>query len=78
MDRVPERLALAGKLGATPLDLSLGDVLAAVRAATNGRGVDVALEVRVRGEGRGMGYVGLVCTRWVIATARERQALSWV
>ena len=40
MDSVPERLSLAGQLGATPLDLSvLGaeGVVRVVREATDGR-----------------------------------------
>lgn len=45
MDRVTERLTLATKLGAIPLDLGSGDVPAMIRAANGGRGVDVALEV---------------------------------
>ena len=36
-DSVPERLALAGRLGAMPLDLTALDVVDAVRGATEGR-----------------------------------------
>ena len=36
-DLVPERLALAGRLGATPLDLTALDVVDTVRGATEGR-----------------------------------------
>jgi threonine dehydrogenase-like Zn-dependent dehydrogenase len=43
VDGVAERLALAASLGAAPLDLA-GDVHAAVRHATGGRGADVVLE----------------------------------
>ncbi len=45
VDSVPARLALAQELGATPVDFSSCDAAAAVREATQGRGVDVALEV---------------------------------
>ena len=45
LDRVPDRLRLAADMGATPVDA--GDVdqaLAQVRDATDGRGVDCAME----------------------------------
>ncbi|KAL0934054.1 alcohol dehydrogenase GroES-like domain-containing protein [Colletotrichum truncatum] len=42
IDMVPERLEEAARLGAKPLS---GDVVAAVKAATDGRGADVVLEV---------------------------------
>mmetsp|Transcript_21256 Transcript_21256/g.63694 ORF Transcript_21256/g.63694 Transcript_21256/m.63694 type:complete len:329 (-) Transcript_21256:193-1179(-) len=48
VDAVPERLAMAAKLGATPLDvaaLGADGVVAEVRAATGGRGADAALEL---------------------------------
>jgi len=45
VDSVPERLALAERFGARPLDLARDDVPARVRAATEGRGADVVLEV---------------------------------
>ncbi|KAJ0136103.1 hypothetical protein HZ326_20447 [Fusarium oxysporum f. sp. albedinis] len=44
LDLVPERLAEAEKLGAKPLLLT-EDPVAAVKKATEGRGVDIALEV---------------------------------
>lgn len=44
VDTVPERLALAEKLGATPIDLKSADALPLIRAATAGRGPDVVLE----------------------------------
>lgn len=40
-----ERLALAGRLGATPIDAAGGDPVTALRERTGGRGVDVALEL---------------------------------
>lgn len=43
IDGVAERLALAGRLGAAPVALA-GDVLASVREATEGRGVDAVVE----------------------------------
>lgn len=43
VDAVAERLALASRFGAEPLALG-GDVAAAVRVATEGRGADAALE----------------------------------
>ena len=39
------RLALAGELGALPVDAGRGDPAAAIRQATGGRGVDVALDL---------------------------------
>lgn len=42
--QVEERRALAGRFGAVPVDAN-GDVEAAIAAATEGRGVDVAMEV---------------------------------
>ena len=44
IDTVPERLAVAESFGAEPLHLQEQDVRAAVRAATEGRGVDVAID----------------------------------
>ncbi|KAK2670443.1 Polyketide synthase, enoylreductase domain [Fusarium oxysporum f. sp. vasinfectum] len=44
LDLVPERLAEAEKLGAKPL-LITEDPVAAIKKATEGRGVDIALEV---------------------------------
>jgi threonine dehydrogenase-like Zn-dependent dehydrogenase len=44
VDSIPERLALAERLGASPLSLS-GDVAAAILEATDGRGADAALEI---------------------------------
>jgi threonine dehydrogenase-like Zn-dependent dehydrogenase len=43
IDAIPERLALARKFGAEPLDLA-DDPAAAVREATDGRGADAVLE----------------------------------
>ncbi|GAB4813749.1 hypothetical protein N2152v2_000795 [Parachlorella kessleri] len=45
IDSLPERLAMAAKLGAQPVDRGQQDPLLAVRAATEGRGADVALEL---------------------------------
>lgn len=45
VDSVPERLELAARFGATPLELGSRDLPAKVRAATDGRGADVVLEV---------------------------------
>ncbi len=44
IDRVPERLALAQRFGAEPVDFSRVDPVEAVRAATGGRGADCVLE----------------------------------
>ncbi len=44
IDTVPERLELAGKLGAEAVHLTEQDPKAAVAAATEGRGVDVAID----------------------------------
>jgi threonine dehydrogenase-like Zn-dependent dehydrogenase len=44
LDRVPERLALAARFGAHPVDLSREDPAERVRAATSGRGADAVLE----------------------------------
>jgi threonine dehydrogenase-like Zn-dependent dehydrogenase len=44
IDTVPERLAVAESFGAELLHLQEQDVRAAVRAATEGRGVDVAID----------------------------------
>jgi threonine dehydrogenase-like Zn-dependent dehydrogenase len=44
VDSVPQRLAMAQSFGATALDLDGVDVKAAVRAATQRRGVDVAID----------------------------------
>jgi threonine dehydrogenase-like Zn-dependent dehydrogenase len=45
LDRVPERLALAQRLGAEPIDIERDDPVALSRDATNGLGVDAVLEV---------------------------------
>jgi 2-desacetyl-2-hydroxyethyl bacteriochlorophyllide A dehydrogenase len=45
VDINPKKLALAERVGATPIDASQGDPVAAIRQNTGGRGVDVALEV---------------------------------
>ena len=44
IDSVPERLAVAASFGAEPLHLQEQDVRAAVRGATEDRGVDVAID----------------------------------
>jgi len=44
IDSVPDRLAVAESFGAEPLHLQEQDVRAAVRGATEGRGVDVAID----------------------------------
>jgi len=44
IDDVPERLAIAASFGAETIDRSAVDPIEAVRAATDGHGVDVALE----------------------------------
>ena len=44
IDSVAERLAIAESFGATPLHLTESDVKAEVRAATDGAGVDVAID----------------------------------
>ena len=44
IDRVPERLQLAAHVGAEPLSLDSGDPASVLRDATDGRGVDAALE----------------------------------
>jgi D-arabinose 1-dehydrogenase-like Zn-dependent alcohol dehydrogenase len=45
VDITPEKLALAERLGAVPIDAAQGDPVAQIRRLTEGRGVDVALEV---------------------------------
>jgi threonine dehydrogenase-like Zn-dependent dehydrogenase len=44
LDPVPERLALADRLGGVPVSLDAGDPIAVVREATGGRGADAVLE----------------------------------
>ncbi len=44
IDTVAERLELAGRLGAEPVHLTEGDPKSAAREATEGRGVDVAID----------------------------------
>ncbi|HUP60806.1 MAG TPA: alcohol dehydrogenase catalytic domain-containing protein [Thermoanaerobaculia bacterium] len=44
-DVVPEKLALAARFGATPLDVRETPVHRAILGATDGRGVDVAIEL---------------------------------
>lgn len=44
LDTVPERLSLAERFGAEPVNLRHTDALAAAHAATDGRGVDAVLE----------------------------------
>jgi len=44
VDTVEQRLELAGELGATPLHLEEADPKRAVRAETEGRGVDIAVD----------------------------------
>jgi threonine dehydrogenase-like Zn-dependent dehydrogenase len=43
-DSIPERLELAGSFGATPIDFKSVDPVAVVHEATQGRGVDAALD----------------------------------
>lgn len=45
VDVNPAKLALAARLGAEPIDAKAADPVAAIRAATDGRGVDAALEL---------------------------------
>lgn len=45
VDIQPPKLALAQQFGATPVDASAHDPVQAILAATNGRGVDLALEL---------------------------------
>ena len=45
VDVNPSKLALAARLGARPVDAGACDPVAAIRAATGGRGVDAALEL---------------------------------
>jgi glutathione-independent formaldehyde dehydrogenase len=44
VDKEPDRLDLAGKIGATPVDFSAGDPVEQLLAATQGRGVDRGVE----------------------------------
>jgi threonine dehydrogenase-like Zn-dependent dehydrogenase len=44
LDTVPERLALATRFGATPVNRKEGDPVAIIRQATEGRGADAVLE----------------------------------
>lgn len=44
VDTVPERLAMAERLGAQAVHLADGDVRAATRAVSDGRGVDICVE----------------------------------
>ncbi len=44
VDQFPWRLALAERYGAIPVNFAEGDPVAAIRAATGGHGVDVAIE----------------------------------
>lgn len=53
VDRDPAKLALAERFGAMPINaagMSVEDTVAAIRAATDGRGVDVALELVGHGD----------------------------
>lgn len=53
VDRDPAKLALAERFGAVPINaagMSVEDTVAAIRAATDGRGVDVALELVGHGD----------------------------
>jgi propanol-preferring alcohol dehydrogenase len=45
VDLHPRKLALAGSLGAIPVDAGADDAVAAIRRLTDGRGVDAALEL---------------------------------
>ncbi len=44
LDMLPERLSLAARLGAEPLDASTSDSVSSVRDSTDGRGADCVLE----------------------------------
>ena len=44
IDQMPERLEMARKIGATPIDMTKEDARAIIRDATDGRGADVVLE----------------------------------
>lgn len=44
IDSMPERLEMAKKIGAIPVDMSQGDPVAAVKEHSEGRGADVVLE----------------------------------
>jgi 2-desacetyl-2-hydroxyethyl bacteriochlorophyllide A dehydrogenase len=50
IDMVPERLEVARSLGAEPVHLTEEDPRAAVKAATDGRGVDIAVEAVGNGQ----------------------------
>ena len=45
VDINPHKLELAARFGAVPVNAALGDPVAQIREMTNGRGVDVALEL---------------------------------
>lgn len=45
VDIRPEKLQLAERMGATPVDAAAGDPVAEIRRLTGGRGVDVAVEL---------------------------------
>ncbi len=58
IDRFPERLAMAERLGATTLDYERTDVLDALKELTGGRGPDKCIEaVGMEGHGTGAQYV---------------------
>ena len=44
IDSVPDRLEIAGRFGAQPVHLTEDDPRAAVKSATDGRGVDAAID----------------------------------
>ena len=50
IDMVPDRLEVARSLGAVPVHLTDEDPRAAVKAATEGRGVDIAVEAVGNGQ----------------------------
>src|SRR5207237_10199698 len=54
IDMVPERLGVARALGAEPVHLTEEDPRAAVKAATDGRGVDIAGEAVGNGQALGL------------------------
>jgi len=56
VDALPERLELAERFGARPLRLGAEDVAARLRAATEGRGADVVLEVVGSAEASRLAY----------------------
>jgi alcohol dehydrogenase len=84
IDMVPERLEMARKLGGEPVHLTEEDPRAAVREATEGRGVDVAVEavgnekaldlaIRLARKSGTLSVVGVYAER-----ARVHMGLVWI